>query len=181
MTPAHGIALGLGGLLLLFGTLMLVRPAWFRERLDLFPRSVWPARILLALAVVWWGLLIHISVLPFLNQFKPLILLGLPVFYLLLVIYLDELLAVRALGALLVLGANPVLIHVRWEDTPFRLLFVVVAYLMAVKGMVLVCAPYLFRIGCGRSLRGPRAVRTWGAAAAVLGAVMAVGGLILFA
>ncbi|MFZ5806118.1 MAG: hypothetical protein ACOY3I_02775 [Verrucomicrobiota bacterium] len=61
--------------------------------------------------------------------------------------YLPDYLFVRALGVLLLLGANVLLDAAFLRDEPSKLVIVVVAYGMALKGMFLVGAPYLFRDG----------------------------------
>ena len=76
---------------------------------------------------------------------KPALYLLAPACFFLLINFLDELLSARALGGLLLLIANPVLNAARWHDSAWRYVPIVLAYVWAVAGMLLVLSPYLFR------------------------------------
>lgn len=61
------------------------------------------------------------------------------------IVYVKEFLAVRALGFLLILAAAPMLESAFLKEPQSRLLLVVLAYAIAVKGMFWVGMPYLLR------------------------------------
>jgi hypothetical protein len=105
--------------------------------------------------------------LGFLEKYKPLLLVIAPVAFVLIALFMDELLAPRALGGLLLLIPAPILINARWHDSAWRYFAIVSAYLMVIKGMYLVLSPYLFRKWCELCLKGPASVRIWGAAGLV--------------
>lgn len=60
-------------------------------------------------------------------------------------LYVREFIAVRALGVLLLLGANILLDACFLREDKLRLVVVAYAYLLIVKGMLMVGAPYLLR------------------------------------
>lgn len=68
-----------------------------------------------------------------------------PIFFILVVRYADQYLAARGLGILLILAARPMLAAAFTEETPWRLVITVLAYLWVVAGMVFVAAPHRLR------------------------------------
>ena len=159
--------LALGVFLSVLYGIMLSKPALFRRLLAGFPRSVWAARVLTAVDLVWVVTVMHHADFGGFNWIKELLVrfipglgpmeLGMFTFvkdpvvwggvavYFILLKYLDELLAVRALGGLLLLIANPIPNAVRWQETNWRWAMAVVAYLIVIKGLFLVMAPYTLR------------------------------------
>ncbi|HEY4757283.1 MAG TPA: hypothetical protein VIH43_01895, partial [Chthoniobacterales bacterium] len=77
--------------------------------------------------------------------FRRPLLIGLPIGYLLAVFFVDEFLAVRALGILCLLVAEPLLdaAFLRYETS--RLLVTVFAYLLIIAGLFWVAIPYVLR------------------------------------
>ncbi|PYI95079.1 MAG: hypothetical protein DMF00_16610 [Verrucomicrobia bacterium] len=73
------------------------------------------------------------------------LLIALPIGYLLVLRFVDEFLAVRALGILCLLAAEPLLdaAFLRYESS--RLLITVFAYLLIVAGLFWVSIPYVLR------------------------------------
>ena len=76
-----------------------------------------------------------------------------PVAYFLTLTFVDDFLAVRALGILLLLLAEPVLEAAFLQPQLSRLLLVVLAYAAIVKGVCIVGMPYLMRDGIQLALR----------------------------
>ena len=70
---------------------------------------------------------------------------------------MDEFLAVRALGILCLLAAEPLLDAAFFRYEPSRLLVTVFAYLMVVAGLFWVTMPYLLRDQIAVESRGARA------------------------
>lgn len=124
---------------------LLLAPAASRAGLLAFPRHQATAWILTAVDLMWvtW-ILLHGNLGPF-DAVKPALYLIAPACFFLLINFLDELLAPRALGGLLLLAANPVLNAARWHDSDWRFVPIVLAYVWVVAGMLLVLSPYLFR------------------------------------
>jgi len=80
-----------------------------------------------------------------LETIKPWLFVLTPVLISLVCIYMEELLAARALGGLLLLIPAPILTAARLNDSPLSGVMTVVAYITAVKGISLVLSPYLLR------------------------------------
>lgn len=70
--------------------------------------------------------------------------------------YLPDYLFVRALGILLLLGANVLLDAAFLRNEPSKLVITITAYLMVIKGMFFVGAPYLFRDSVAWMYEKPR-------------------------
>jgi len=78
--------------------------------------------------------------------------------------YVDDLLAPRALGAILLLAPSPILAMVRAADTQWSCAVAAVAYLMVAAGLVLVVSPYRFRTCAGNWTATDRRCRILAAA-----------------
>jgi len=134
-----------GGLLLLAGAPALWSPGLARRLTSAFPRNDWAARLLIALALVWTASIVLNAPLGRFEHLKPALYVVTPLAFFLIVYFMDELLAPRALGGLLLLGGNPILNAIRWYETPWRLVVTVTVYLAVMAGIVLVLSPYRFR------------------------------------
>ena len=101
--------------------------------------------VLVTLAALWsFWLLLTMEMGEFSTFRKPLMI-ALPIAYVLVLKFVNEFLAVRALGILCLLAAEPLLeaAFLRYEWT--RLLVTVFAYLIIVLGLFWVTMPYLLR------------------------------------
>jgi hypothetical protein len=140
---AAGIAVGL--FLLIIGAAGLISPGSFRELARKLPRSRAAGIVLLSAALIWnlW-LLSTIEMGEFASFRRPL-LIALPIGYILVLRFVDEFLAVRAIGILCLLMAEPLLdaAFLRYEMS--RLLVTVFAYLLVIAGLFWVTMPYLLR------------------------------------
>jgi uncharacterized protein YjeT (DUF2065 family) len=123
----------------------LLAPAAWRRALAEFPRHLPSAWILTGMDLLWVSNVVLHAPLGRFEFLKPAIYILGPLSFYLLVKYLDELLAPRALGGLLLLLPNPVLNAARWHPSDARLVMTVLAYVAVVAGMLLVLAPYRFR------------------------------------
>jgi hypothetical protein len=90
------------------------------------------------------------------------------------IIYVKEFLAVRSLGFLMILAAAPMLESAFLKEPQTRLLLVVFAYAIAVKGMFWVGMPYLMRDQITWVLAKENRYKTGAIAGAAYGLVMAV-------
>ena len=115
--------------------------AWCRK----FPRSETWGGALLVLATAWAAWLAGTMNLMEYTRFRPLFVLAAVALGVTSWLYVREFIAVRALGILLLLGANVLLDACFLREDPLRLLVVGYAYLMVVFGMVMVGAPYVLR------------------------------------
>jgi uncharacterized protein YjeT (DUF2065 family) len=138
--------LAVGAVFAVLGLLALGLPGICRKLVGIFPRNIVAAGIITAIDLVWVASLIYFA--PFLDAMpvirKAAVLLT-PVFFFMLVFLLDELLAPRALGGLLLLVPAPILNAARWHDSPWRFVLTVLAYVLVVTGMTLILSPYRFR------------------------------------
>src|SRR5260370_9818713 len=137
-----------------------------------FPRSRVAGVVLLTVSLLWtFWLLATIEMGEFQALRRPL-LSGLPIGYVLVLRFVDEFLAVRALGILCLLAAEPLLdaAFLRYETS--RLVVTVFAYLLAVAGLFWVTMPYLLRDQINWSARSAFRWRSLHAIAFCYGAVL---------
>ena len=138
-------AVGVGCLIMLVNLPAFLVPGKFLQVVYKFPRSTWPAWVLTAVDLVWVAWMVHHANLGRFEYLKPFIYPAAPVAFGLIVFFMNELLAPRALGGLLMLAACPILHAARWEATDWRYVMTVLAYVWAVAGMVLMLSPFRFR------------------------------------
>ena len=166
----------LGALGVLAGIAMLVFPAALRRGLAAFPRSRVPGWLLTAAGLFWVAWVVHHAALGRFEFLKPVIPFAAVALFGAMVFFLDELLAPRALGGLLLLVANPVLQGVRWADSAWRVVPVLVAYAWVVAGCALMLHPWLFRKTVDRFLGSAAVLRRYGVGKLMAGAaLLAVG------
>ena len=137
----HTAGLIAGFLLALLSLLLLP----VRNSLSHFPRSRLAGAILLTIDLVWsFWLLVTMEMGEFSSFRRPLLFI-LPVGFLLVLRFVDEFLAVRALGILCLLAAEPLLDAAFLRPETSRVLVTLLAYLMIVAGLLWVTMPYLLR------------------------------------
>ena len=140
----HTAGLIAGAFLVVVGVLGLIKPN-FAQVVKQFPRSQIAGVVLLTICLAWtmW-LLATIQMGEFASFRRPL-LIALPIGYVLALFFVDEFLAVRALGILCLLVAEPLLdaAFLRYETS--RLLVTVFAYLLIIAGLFWVAIPYVLR------------------------------------
>ena len=135
----------IGGVLIAVNAPALMVPATFRKGIEAFPRNSWMGWGLTAVALTWVAWVILHAPLGRFEPLKPYVYLAAPISFILIVLFLDELLAPRALGGLLLLLGNPVLNVARWHESGLRLVVTTLVYVWVVGGMILVLSPYRFR------------------------------------
>lgn len=142
-----------GGFLLLLGAFGILLPAVARPSFTKLPRSSIAGVVLLTLAFAWSFWLLATMEMGEFAGFRRLLLIFLPIAYALVLMFVREFLAVRALGMLYLLAATPLLeaAFLRYELS--RLLVTVFAYILIVKGIFWVTMPYLMRDGIAWSTR----------------------------
>src|SRR5437762_6514238 len=110
-----------------------------------FPRSRFAGVVLLTIALVWtFWLLATIEMGEFAAFRRPLLIV-VPIGYILVLRFVDEFLAVRALGILCLLIAEPLLDAAFLRYGTSRLFVTVFAYLLIVAGLFWVMIPYILR------------------------------------
>jgi len=145
MSTLTMLTLGLVAVMLPLHIGLLLWPALLREGFRRFPRHRWCGRILVAVAVAWAAWLLKDMPLGRFEGLKSGLIPAAVVLGALAWFYMEELLAPRALGALLLLYPAPLLEAARLHHSPWSVVMSVVAYVMIIKGMLLLLSPYLFR------------------------------------
>ncbi len=138
---------GLAVVLLVLHGCCVVAPTIARRAATAFPRHKWAGRILATVALLWSAWLIYDMPLGRFEYLKQWLFIITPVTIGLSFVYMAELLAPRALGGLMLLYPAPVLALAQMHDSRLSLVMTVVAYIIVVKGIVLLLSPYYFRKG----------------------------------
>ena len=162
MTNLARVAILLGSVIAVIHAPCIVAPNSARKWIRLFPRSKRSAWLLVAGDLVWVGWLVFNMPLERFEGLKPLLYLLVPAAFLLVINFMDELLAARALGGLLLLVPALMLTAARWHESDLRFVVTVLAYLFAVAGMILVLSPYWFRKTMAFWIKNNSLCRIWG-------------------
>lgn len=169
-----GIIVGLIHLPLLFA------PSTAKRFLTGFPRNRLFAWILTAVVLVWAAWLLDGTPLGRFDVLKDYLVFVTPAAFFLIVIFVEELLAARSLGGLLVLVPAPLLDAARWHESQLRLVIVVFAYILAVEGIVLLLSPYRFRRAALSITMNDGVCRTAGAVGICVGLLLVVLGTTVY-
>jgi hypothetical protein len=161
-----------GVVLILLSLPGLVKPGTVQDWLKRFPRSGIAGAVLLTVTLVWsFWLLATMEMGEFSGFRKPLLVL-LPIGYVLVLRFVGEFLAVRALGILCLLSAEPLLEAAFFRYETSRLFLTVLAYLMIIAGLFWVTMPYLLRDQINWSAHSTARWRTVNGITAAYGAVI---------
>jgi hypothetical protein len=142
-----------GAFLVMAGLPGLFRPGTVQSLAKRLPRSRLAGIILLTIDLVWSFALVSTMQMGEFSSFRQPLLVALPVGYFLTIRFVDEFLAVRALGILCLLAAEPLLDAAFFRYEPSRLFVTVFAYLLVIAGLFWVTMPYLLRDQIGWSSR----------------------------
>ena len=148
-----GIAVGI--LLVSGHAFALWRGAWCRNALAGFPRSRVAGVVLLAIAAAWSFLLIRSMDLGEFASLRGVMMFAIAVGAVLTAVYVPEFLAVRSLGMLALLAAEPLLGAAFLRPEVSRLLVVTLAYIWIFAGLFWVGMPFLLRDQLGWLLARP--------------------------
>lgn len=138
-----GLVAGL--LLVISHAAALIQPGLARSLATSFPRSRAAGTTLIAIAAVWSFLLVSRIDLGEFSPLRNIMLIGIVAGSILAWLYLEEFLAVRALGMILLLAAEPLLESAFLRTEPDRILLTLLGVAWAVAGLFLVGMPYLLR------------------------------------
>lgn len=141
----HTAGLVLGICLLLLSVASLVRPTLSQNLARQLPRSRVAGVVLFSLAFLWTLWLLSTMEMGEFSSFRRPLLIGLPIGFVLVLRFLGEFLAVRALGILCLLAAEPLIEAAFLRYEPSRLVVTVFAYLLVIAGLFWVTMPYLLR------------------------------------
>lgn len=139
------IALFLGVLYLVAHLLPLIKPFFFQDLLQKLPRSTMAGYVATTIATLWAASLLNSMDLGEYNKMRTIFTLLTFVGGLLCCFYVRDFLSLRALGILLLLGANVILDGAFLLDNRFKIPLVCNAYAWIILGMTLVSSPYLIR------------------------------------
>ena len=141
----HLVGLVVGSIVLLAHLFALLRSDTAQKFLLKLPRSKTLGVALLGIDAVWCFWLISTMDLEEFAWLKPYIQVAIPALFFLTIIFVDELLAARALGILAMLVAEPMISAAFLRPETSRLLLVLLAYVWLTLGMFWVGKPYLLR------------------------------------
>jgi hypothetical protein len=144
-----------GLFLLLIGLLGLTKPEFARGLAQRLPRSRVAGFVLLTVDLFWTLWLLATMEMGEFSSFRRPLLIILPIGFFLVLRFVDEFLAVRALGILFLLGAEPLLDAAFFRPEASRLFVTGFAYLLIVIGLFWVTMPYLLRDQINWSVRKP--------------------------
>ncbi len=138
----YNAGIAAGAFLIVVGLIGLIKPD-FSSAAKRFPRSRVAGIVLLTICLVWTFWLVATIQMGEFSSFRRPLLIALPIGYVLVLLFVDEFLAVRALGILCLLAAEPLLdaAFLRYETS--RLLVTVFAYLLIMAGLFWVAIPYI--------------------------------------
>ena len=139
------VALFAGAILCLLGAIGFVMEGSARNVLAGFPRSRGAGIVLLAVDLAWAFWLVATMEMGEFSAFRQPFLFLLPIGFFLTLRFVDEFLAVRALGILALLVAEPLLDAAFFRYESSRLVLTVLAYLLVVLGLTWVMVPYKLR------------------------------------
>lgn len=142
-----------GIFLLLIAAPALLQPGRMRSLATKLPRSRATGVILFTIAFAWSMWLLATMEMGEFSGFRRPLLIGLPIGYLLVLRFVAEFLAVRALGILCLLAAEPLLEAAFLRYEACRLFVTVFAYVLIVAGIFWVTMPYLLRDQIGWAAR----------------------------
>lgn len=158
----------------------IVAPARFREHAQKFPRSVFWGRVLIAVAAVWAGISVYRAATDDWAWARPLVVIGVPIAYWLVIQFADQFLAIRGTAALLLLVAKVALDAADLSDTPSRLIVTVLAYLWVCAAMWMAVAPHQVRDWIGVVTATNARCRAACSFATAVGALLVVLGLLVY-
>ena len=134
-----------GFFLLITHAIALAKPQPVKAWLRGFPRSMGAGFLLLLVVTIWAWMLIYTIDLGEFTTWRVRILWLIPVVAGLTLVYVNEFLAVRALGMLALLVAEPLLESAWMRPESGRLLLVGLAYVWIVFGLFWIGSPYTLR------------------------------------
>ncbi len=159
--------------------LALVRARTVQEWLRSFPRSREAGVMLTLAAGAWFFFMVKMMDLGDFDPWRNTVLIGTPVAAALAIAFIPDFLAVRALGTLALLLAEPLLESAFRREENIRLLLVVLAYAWILLGMFWVGMPYTLRNQIGWVSATPERWRGAAFAGVAYGAALIAGGLLV--
>ena len=173
-------AVVIGSVMLGFCLAWFSFPQTINSWLAVFPRNIWAGRILAALDIALVTFLLLSERFSWVDAHQQLVFMAAPAAFFIVIFLMDELLAVRALGGLLLLIPFWILKAAFEHPASGKLLMTLFAYMLVVKGIVLVWSPYLYRKQLQRVNSSVALKFISFLAGSVLGLAMIVMGLVVY-
>jgi len=167
----HSAGIVAGAFLIVVALIGLIKPD-FAHTVQRFPRSRVAGVVLLTICLIWSFWLLDTIQMGEFSGFRRPLLIALPIGYVLALMFVDEFLAVRALGILCLLAAQPLLDAAFLRPEMSRLLVTVFAYLLIIAGLFWVAIPYVLRDQISWSTRSVSRWRCLHAVALIYGGVI---------
>ena len=139
------VLLAVGLLLIAAHAFALLQPKATRDFLQTLPRSRGAGTVLLVVVTVWAWLLVKNIDLGEFSDFRPKLLMVIPVAAVLSWMYVEEFLAARCLGMLVLLAAEPLIESAFLRPEMSRLFLVTLAYVWVSFALFWVGMPYTLR------------------------------------
>lgn len=158
----------------------IIAPAKFREHARKFPRSILWGRILIGVAALWAGIVMFNAATEDWAWARPVVVIGVPIAYWLVIQYADQFLAIRGTAALLLLIAKVVLDAADLSDLPSRLVVTVLVYLWVCVAMWMAVAPHQVRDRIGLMTANDTRCRMACGFGAAIGTLLVVLGLFVY-
>ena len=158
----------------------IVVPDKFSAHARKFSRSVLWGRILMGVCALWAGVIMYNAATDDWAWARPLIVIGVPVAYWLVIQFADQFLALRALAALVLLIAKVVLDAADLSDLPLRLIVTVLAYLWVCVAIWMASAPHQVRDVIGYETANTFRCRVSCFLGALVGVLLVVLGLCVY-
>lgn len=153
----------------------LVKKVWMA-----FPRDRVAGAVLTAIALVWLGYNFwQVDLGPFSPAKKALFVI-LPGAWIGIQIWLRDLLAVRGLGFMVLLLANPIFVQVRWHESLAKYAICLSLYSMIFLSMILIAWPHLWKRWLGRLMNNRSAQLNAIAGVGGYGGIMILLGILAF-
>lgn len=170
----------LGAVLLGVYGIGAIAPARGRAFVRRFPRHRAAGIALAAIDVIWAAYLVYHARVELIARFRMLVFILAPLTLFLVVRHMDELLASRAFGGLLMLIPAPILHAARMSHSDWWYVPSVLSYVIAVLGIIIFLSPYRFRTMSAYWVESDRRCRLAGLLGMGLGAVLVWAGIAVY-
>jgi len=174
MSDLAFITLICGALVFAWSAGMALCPRGTAAWVGAFPRHVWAGRILVAVDIIWSAWLLLQMGFAWVDAHQILVYAAVPVAYVLVILFVDDLLASRALGGFMLLVPLPILESAFVHPSMSRLIMTSFAYLLVIFGIVLVWSPFKWRQWTERWINQAPITRAVGIVGLIVGTGMLV-------
>ena len=103
-----------------------------------------------------------------------------PVALIMIILFMDELLAPRAAGGFVLLIANPLLKAAMWHDSPMRIVVTVLVYIWIVYAMIIILSPHRFRLTAAYWVENDERLRLGGGMSLAAGVALVTLGVTVY-